>query len=60
MLDIIIKSAAPDLVLSYNIGSEMRTEVLNAITEKTGNFASIYASYESQMKADLDKVNNNQ
>ena len=60
MLDIIIKSAAPDLVLSYNIGSEMRTEVLNAITEKTGNFASIYASYESQMKTDLDKVNNNQ
>ena len=57
MLDIVINSAIPDLVVTYNIGYDMRTAIVNAIIDKKGNYSSIYASYESKTKADLEKIN---
>ncbi|MBQ8508330.1 MAG: hypothetical protein IJ493_00290 [Clostridia bacterium] len=57
MLNIIIESSVPDLVYTYNIGSTMRTAVESKLTEGDSSVASIYASYESEMKTAIDKVN---
>ncbi|MBQ8508329.1 MAG: hypothetical protein IJ493_00285 [Clostridia bacterium] len=57
MLDIIITSSVPDLVYTYNIGNTLRTAVESKLTEGDSSIASIYASYESEMKAAIDKVN---
>ncbi|MBQ8508324.1 MAG: hypothetical protein IJ493_00260 [Clostridia bacterium] len=58
MLDIVITSAIPDLVLTYNIGTALRTAVETKIKGGDSAVASIFASYESELKAAIDEINN--
>ncbi|MBQ8508332.1 MAG: hypothetical protein IJ493_00300 [Clostridia bacterium] len=57
MLNIIIESSVPDLVYTYNIGASMRTNVINKLKVGDSAVASIWASYETEMKTSVDKVN---